>query len=741
MASTFEIVVDADAKQYSDAKEAGAAFFAADITKRPYVVHSSEQNFARGMAGTAIHGKYPDGETRYVRVLPNSHDVDKDFRAGYMQALEKSVTERLKNTDWERAALDPATRAVKLDNRLHDDLETLARVDLAKAAKAWEDHAGKDRVAPAFLDRDQAREAPAVIDVAARGPAYGVIQIDDKPATSIRYERFVEGDKASFDVSFHMGVKTVARFKDLDVDALIDAVGGKNAKAIAEQTTAKGTLRGEDLVNENGISPEESSRRAQMRDAQKTVEVERLEPDRPEERNVVEQAPEREQELASLDPDALARAALARQHDRERFEREQLARDPERAGKPVEAKQVDLEKPAERREAAARDDLGASPSPAGAAELTEREKNRRMELLDQVHDQFRVSGAKYLFKDQPGKVAFKDKGERMVSASNDDRVAKAMATMAEAKGWKTLKVSGHPDFQREVWMEASLRGLEVRGFKPSEQDLKSLEARLERGMQNKVEKTVDAREQGQQRAPVERPLRDRDNPRTRDIMDVMADIDRKKETAQRKPREQGQEAPERAQPAARAAGKETEAHAPDSALRAYAGRVLEHGSAKYNHDPEEKQSYFVRLATPAGEKTVWGIDLKRAMAESKAKLGDAVNLEFKGNVPVTVEANKRDKAGKVIGKEEIDTHRNAWEVTKSDKHKVVEAVAAAVIDAKVKDPAQRQALKAAVDARLVERAKVGKVPSVAVYDKDAPTKAPQPERTGPVVERNAERTR
>lgn len=730
MANTFEVVVDADAKQYSDARQAGAAFFAADITKRPYVVHSSEQNFARGMAGTAIHDKYPDGETRYVRVLPDSHDVDKDFRAGYMQALEQSVNERLKNTDWERAASDPATRGVKLDNRLHDDLETLARVDLAKAAKAWEDHAGKDRVAPAFLDRDQAREAPAVIDVAARGPAYGVIQIDDKPATSIRYERFVEDDKASFDVSFHMGVKTVARLKDLDVDALINAVGGKNAKAIAEQTTAKGTLRGEDLVNENGISPEESSRRAQMRDAQKTVEVERLEPDRPEERNVVEQAPEREQELASLDPDALARAALARQHDRERFEREQLARDPERAGKPVDAKQVDLEKPAERREAAARDDLGTGTAPAGAAELTEREKNRRMELLEQVHDQFRVSGAKYLFKDQPGKIAFKDKGERMVSASNDDRVAKAMATMAEAKGWKTLKVSGHPDFQREVWMEASLRGLEVRGFKPSEQDLKTLEARRDRAMHNTVEKDAGGREQsGSERRPAGRPAPERE-------AGERAPVDRP--AAGRTP---AQEPQERAQPAARAAGKETDTHAPDNALRAYAGRVLEHGSAKYNHDPEEKQSYFVRLATPAGEKTVWGIDLKRAMSESKAKIGDGVNLEFKGNVPVTVEANKRDKAGKVIGKEEIDTHRNAWEVTKSDKHKVVEAVAAAVIDAKVKDPAQRQALKAAVDARLVERAKAGKVPSVAVYDKDAPAKTQQPERTGPVVERNAERTR
>jgi len=177
------------------------------------------------------------------------------------------------------------------------------------------------------------------------------------------------------------------------------------------------------------------------------------------------------------------------------------------------------------------------------------------------------------------------------------------------------------------------------------------------------------------------------------------------------------------------------------ALRAYAGRVLEHGAANFNHDPKEKPNYFVKLATDQGEKTVWGVDLKRAMSEGKVKAGDDVKLEYRGNTPVTVEALKRDKAGNVIGKEEITTNRNQWDVQKSDKAKVAEAVASAFIDSKVKDPAQREALKAAVGARMAEREKVNKVPAVPVYDKAAPAKSQQPERTGPVVERNAERTR
>ena len=123
------------------------------------------------------------------------------------------------------------------------------------------------------------------------------------------------------------------------------------------------------------------------------------------------------------------------------------------------------------------------------------------------------------------------------------------------------------------------------------------------------------------------------------------------------------------------------------------------------------------------------------------RAGDDVKLEYRGNTPVTVEALKRDKAGNVIGKEEITTNRNQWDVQKSDKAKVAEAVASAFIDSKVKDPAQREALKAAVGARMAEREKANKVPAVPVYDKAAPAKSQQPERTGPVVERNAERTR
>ena len=424
------------------------------------------------------------------------------------------------------------------------------------------------------------------------------------------------------------------------------------------------------------------------------------------EQNIVEQDIEPEsqrQKAPAVDmAEAIGRAAENRRRDRE-----QLANEQDRLGGLAEGKRIDVENLSEKAtEQDQANDVAerlGNPTDRPDQQLTEREKNRQIELMEQLHHQFRVSGTKFHFKDQPGQIAFKDKGEKIVSASNDERVAKAMATMAEAKGWKTIKVSGHPDFQREVWMEASLRGLEVRGFKPNEQDLKLLDARRERTMSNVVEQgtarsrdaTTEQREQG----------------------------NKSSDKAINKPEQQA----------------ETKS-ASNGGNRVVTGRVVEHGSANFNHDPDEKQSYFVKLATKAGEKTIWGIDLGRAMDESKAVPGDSVQLEYKGNQPVTVDALVRNDAGKVVGKEQIQTNRNTWEVQISEKGKVVQAVAGALIDSKVKDPASQQALKAAVDARLVQREQAGRVPEVPVYDHNAAKQQPQQERISPQVERT-ERTR
>lgn len=596
-------------QQFTDAKEAGAAFFNEERSDRPAVIHSQNDpeapggRFGRIMADTQVHATYANGEQKFVKTLPDSHKGDAEFRAGYMDALEKSVNERLKQADWEKARPDHPVKAPNLDNKLYDDLDTLARVNDDKAIKAWKDNAPEWATPPAYADPAwkkeiaQAKRA-AELDDAMRGPSVGVTQIDDKAATAIRYERTEKDGQPAYNVSFTMDNKTVAKLKGLDDIDLENAVGDKNAKAIREADADKGTLKGSALASEYGLSPEENARRVAAKEERKQAEFERMQPDDPTEKNVVSHEPEKLEEI-NVD-EALARVARMREVEKQ----QRLAAEQNQLGQQAEGKRIKVENLSEK--AQEQDDANRIAERTGADTAypeqvsTEREKNRQVELMQQVHQQFRVSGAKFHFKDQPQRVAFKDKGPRMVSASNDERVAHAMATMAEAKGWKTIRVSGHPDFQREVWMEANLRGIEVRGFKPQEKDLKELEARRDLRSKNVVEQEATRTRQDAQKAR---------------------------------------------QGAQQDAGKAQAAPQPEKA-------------------PE-----------------------------------------------------------------------------RSDKAKVVAAVAAEVLAEKVKDPKQRDAIMKAINERLEQREKVGKVPSVPVYDKAAPTTQQQPEKTRPQVERNAERTR
>lgn len=49
------------------------------------------------------------------------------------------------------------------------------------------------------------------------------------------------------------------------------------------------------------------------------------------------------------------------------------------------------------------------------------------------------------------------------------------------------------------------------------------------------------------------------------------------------------------------------------------GRLIRHGAANYAFRSGASPSYFIELATAQGPKILWGVDLKRAMAESQTQ--------------------------------------------------------------------------------------------------------------------------
>lgn len=113
----------------------------------------------------------------------------------------------------------------------------------------------------------------------------------------------------------------------------------------------------------------------------------------------------------------------------------------------------------------------------------------------------------------------------------------------------------------------------------------------------------------------------------------------------------------------------TAALATDALLqhRAHFGELLEHGPARYQHDPDNDMSYFATLRTPQGRQTIWGVDLKRTLEDSGAAIGEAIVLAQPDHRPVTVSGPKRDGNGKTTGRRiSIGADRNRWEVISLD---------------------------------------------------------------------------
>jgi len=103
-------------------------------------------------------------------------------------------------------------------------------------------------------------------------------------------------------------------------------------------------------------------------------------------------------------------------------------------------------------------------------------------------------------------------------------------------------------------------------------------------------------------------------------------------------------------------------------------------------------SYFARVETERGERTLWGVDLERAFKESltKPKLGDEVGLRAFRQEAVTVKTPKKDASGALVGEQELHTHRNRWIV---EKREFFEARAQAADTVRNPSIAPREAVK------------------------------------------------
>jgi Large polyvalent protein-associated domain 7 len=244
---------------------------------------------------------------------------------------------------------------------------------------------------------------------------------------------------------------------------------------------------------------------------------------------------------------------------------------------------------------------------------------------------------KYYFPD--GARAFTDRGNRITTNSENTEVVRSLIDIAKARSWQEITVRGTERFRKEVWIAASVAGLQVRGYKPTEFEQSHLVRTLAREKAAPIEPATGADGDSVSRGAV------------------------------------GEEG--RAGSSARSAGADRGG--------LVVGKLIDHGRAPYNQDPHAGMSYFVKLETSRGDRVIWGVDLERAVKESltKPEPGDEVGVRSVRQDAVTVKTATRDAEGRVAGEKSLETHRNRWVIEKREFFEARAAAAQRVLDTKV----------------------------------------------------------
>ncbi|MGF6921680.1 LPD7 domain-containing protein [Paraburkholderia sp. 40] len=270
---------------------------------------------------------------------------------------------------------------------------------------------------------------------------------------------------------------------------------------------------------------------------------------------------------------------------------------------------------------------------------------------ERVRKRYLRAGHQYFLKDAPYQLAFEDLGPYLVTEHNRPDVVESMVDIVAAKSWRRVRVSGHEVFRSEVWLRGTLLGIEVSGYEPKMADLARLADARQSRLNNRIEADASMRATASQ-ARAEEPSTPA--PASASTTEMPGGVGGTARAAAPRTGEHVRLRQVERQPAT---GDE-----PD-APRRYAGELREHDRAPHQNNPARSDSYYVMFRDATGaDHVVWGVDLERAVLESRAEPGHQVTLENLGRRLVTVNVPILDDHGMVVGEEEKDVYRNTWQV-------------------------------------------------------------------------------
>lgn len=230
-------------------------------------------------------------------------------------------------------------------------------------------------------------------------------------------------------------------------------------------------------------------------------------------------------------------------------------------------------------------------------------------------------GEARLYADERGEyLAFKVTDDRLVTRLAAAEVIRDMVSVAQHRQWDALHVRGSAEFQREAWLEASARGMEVQGYQPTDLDRQTLADR--------------------------RDAWDRAHPRASDV-ETRSAFDR---------------------------GVRADEFEYDKGV---SGRLIEVGQAPYRNRADAEASTYVAIEIDDGRQhRVWGVGLKKAVVDSKAQPGDRIDVRRDGIEQVSKSIKVVDAATGTTRIERRQVPRNRWRVT-AEKFRAADRKAAA----------------------------------------------------------------
>ena len=204
-------------------------------------------------------------------------------------------------------------------------------------------------------------------------------------------------------------------------------------------------------------------------------------------------------------------------------------------------------------------------------------------------------------------LAFKATHDRLVTRVAAAEVIRDMVSVAQHRQWEALHVRGSVEFRREAWLEASARGMDVKGYQPSELDRQALADR--RVAWDRAQTRINDAEA---RSASDRPLQ-------ADRLDYDKGV---------------------------------------------SGRLLEVGFGPYRNRADAEPSTYVAIELDDGRQhQVWGVGVVADVADSGAKPGDRISLRRDNVVPVIRAIKSVDDATGIARSEQRQMWRDMWSVT------------------------------------------------------------------------------